>query len=79
VGASRDLGGLVRTVNDATVGQRNAVLFWAGCRLAEREAGAADAAGGRELLREAALAAGLGEAEVERTLDSALTASRGAA
>lgn len=59
------LVGLVRTVREAPVGERNALLFWAACRALEEGHNA------REDLREAALDAGLPEFEVERTLASA--------
>jgi len=61
--------GLARTVREAAEGNRNASLFWAGCRLAERDL---DDDAAREVLRAAALAAGLLEHEVDRTLASAL-------
>jgi hypothetical protein len=65
--------GLARTVREAQVGNRNAVLFWAACRIRERtELGQLDDDQAREALRDSALAAGLGEQETDRTLDSAL-------
>jgi hypothetical protein len=63
------LEGLARTVREAAVGNRNSVLHWAGCRLAERDLDSDDA---RDLLREAALTAGLPEHEIDRTVASAL-------
>jgi RepB DNA-primase from phage plasmid len=59
------LAGLVRTVREAAVGERNGLLFWAACTAREEGHSA------REELRAAALDAGLAEVEVERTLDSA--------
>lgn len=77
---SKMLDGLVRTVNQAAVGNRNATLFWAACRLRERvDACEIDDTEGREALREAALSTGLSETETERTLDSALHAAMAAA
>jgi hypothetical protein len=65
--------GLARTVREARVGNRNAALFWAACRIREcAEHGELDGDQAREALRDAALAAGLGEQETDRTLDSAL-------
>lgn len=59
------LDALVGAVRAARVGERNATLFWAACRACEEGHDA------REELRQAALDAGLGEVEVERTLGSA--------
>jgi RepB DNA-primase from phage plasmid len=59
------LGRLVRTVREAAVGERNALLFWAACRAQEEGHEA------REELHQAALAAGLAEHEIESTLSSA--------
>jgi Bifunctional DNA primase/polymerase, N-terminal len=68
---SRDparLAGLVRAVRQAPEGRRNAMLYWAGCRMAE----AGTPEGWRESLEQAAADAGLDAAEVADTLDSAL-------
>lgn len=59
------VAGLVRSVREAAIGERNAVLFWAACRAQEEGHDA------REELHQAAIDAGLPEFEVERTLDSA--------
>ena len=59
--------GLVRTVADATDGNRNHALFWAACRAVE---GGADPAVFADLLH-AAVTAGLTEREAERTIQSA--------
>jgi RepB DNA-primase from phage plasmid len=64
-GTTGSLAGLVRTVREAPEGERNARLFWAACRAADEGHDA------REELREVALAVGLPEHEVARTLDSA--------
>jgi RepB DNA-primase from phage plasmid len=64
-GSTGPLEALVRTVRDAQVGERNAVLYWAGCRAVDEGLDA------RELLRQAALDAGLPEREVDATLNSA--------
>jgi hypothetical protein len=73
------LDGLIRKVRDAVPptygkpGERNALLYWAACRVAEHAAGGTlDEAGGRAALHQAALDAGLDQFEIERTLDSAL-------
>jgi len=66
------LEGLLRTVEQAQVGNRNNSLHWAACRAVERIAGGElDAGETYERLRDAALAAGLPEAEVDATLRSA--------
>jgi hypothetical protein len=67
--------GLVRTVRTAEVGNRNCALFWAACRVRERaELDELDGNQASELLRQAALEAGLTEHETDRTLGSALEA-----
>lgn len=58
---------LLRTVESATPGRRNHVLYWAACRAAED--GALD--GIRDDLVAAAMAAGLPEHEARRTVESA--------
>jgi len=63
--ATGSLAALVRAVREAQIGERNALLLWAACRALEEGHNA------REELRQAALEAGLPEAEVERTLQSA--------
>lgn len=55
---------LARTVREAPIGERNAVLFWAACKAHE---GRHDP----ETIRNAGLACGLAEFEVDRTLESA--------
>jgi hypothetical protein len=57
----------------ARPGQRNDKLFWCACRLAELLAEGAPSAW-IELLVEAGVAAGLGEAEVRKTIRSGLGA-----
>jgi hypothetical protein len=70
---AKSLEGLARTVRDAPIGNRNASLYWAACRLAaEANAGRLDAAQASETLRDAALDAGLSETEIRGTLRSAL-------
>lgn len=67
------LDGLARTVAAARPGNRNNALHWAACRARERlDVGEGDPATIRATLRDAALAAGLTEHEVEATLRSAL-------
>lgn len=69
------LDGLARTVAAARPGNRNNTLHWAACRARERlDAGEGDPATIRATIRDAALAAGLTEHEVEATIRSALDA-----
>ena len=63
---SRSLAGLVKFVADSAQGQRNSRLFWAACRAAE--AGVDDAPA---VLLDAAVHAGLAEAEARSTIASA--------
>ncbi len=67
--------GLVRVVAVAVQGGRNKALHWAACRAAERGA-PVDLI---DQLRDAARSVGLADAEIERTIRSALTSGRGAA
>lgn len=72
---SKTLDGLVRKVAENGPGSknRNNALHWAGCRLREHvDEGRLNETEGREALRQAAISAGLGETEIDRTLDSAL-------
>jgi RepB DNA-primase from phage plasmid len=62
---AKSVAGLVTAVAEAQQGNRNAILFWAACTARE------DGLDAREELHHAALEAGLGEFEIERTLDSA--------
>jgi hypothetical protein len=69
----KSLAGLVRVVRDAPIGNRNQLLFWAACRARDHaDTGELDLAGAREELRDAAIAVGLGESEIDATLRSAL-------
>lgn len=66
------LRGLLASVIDAPVGKRNSVLYWSASRAAEmvnEELIDQDAV--RSAIEEAGICAGLGEAEVRRTIDSA--------
>lgn len=65
---SGGVAGLVASVSAAPEGNRNAVLFWAACRVFERHDG--DAPALAELV-DAARVAGLSDIEIERTLRSA--------
>src|SRR5690349_21935740 len=67
----RDLGGLARWVAGQAEGNRNAGLFWAANRALD-----ADPAADLSPLAAAARQAGLGEAEITRTLDSARNRGR---
>jgi hypothetical protein len=70
----RTLAGLVRTVTGAPNGNRNASLHWSVCRLAEHaDAGEINEVQGVIELKQAALAAGLSEVEVDATIRSGLT------
>jgi hypothetical protein len=71
------VAGLIATVAGAQPGNRNRSLFWAACRVRDHR-GDLDEHQAREALRDAALAAGLDEREIEATLRSALD-SRAAA
>jgi hypothetical protein len=64
--ASRDLSGLARWVASQPEGNRNAGLFWAANRALD-----ADPATDLSQLADAARQAGLGDAEITRTLNSA--------
>jgi uncharacterized protein YidB (DUF937 family) len=69
------LGGVLRRVREASVGERNQLLNWAAFTLAQRvTSGELDSGLVQDELRQAALAAGLGETEVERTIRSGLDA-----
>ena len=65
------LAGVLRTLEQAPEGRRNAVLFWAGCRLAEMLAAGAPASW-VEVLERAGEAVGLERGEVRDTVASAL-------
>jgi hypothetical protein len=69
---------LARRVIHTPEGQRNGLLFWAACRLAEEiRSGKIDERSGVAVLTGAALRAGLSEYEAERTIASCLrTGSR---
>jgi hypothetical protein len=73
---SRRLLGLLRTVNTAPGGQRNATLFWAASRAGEMvAAGELDAAHATATLRKVGLAVGLTPAEIDGTVRSGLNQS----
>jgi hypothetical protein len=70
---SRVLAGLVRVVREAGVGNRNHATFWAVHRAADHaSAGTLDGHHALGAIRDAALATGLEEIEVDRTIRSAL-------
>ena len=71
---SRLLAGIARTVGEAQVGNRNEALFWAACRVAEH-ADDLDQTTALDDLRAAAAQAGLGDSEIERTIQSAAKAA----
>ncbi len=67
------LRGLVATVLDAQVGERNNLLHWASCRAAEMiAAGQLDRDTAVDVLARAGEAVGLGPGEVQATIASAL-------
>jgi hypothetical protein len=61
--------GILRKLADAREGERNAVLFWAGCRLAERGISAREA---EAILLPIAIGIGLSDIEVRKTVASAM-------
>jgi hypothetical protein len=61
--------GLYRVVAGASEGERNQLLFWASCRVAEH---GLDTVAASEILMTAAIQAGLPEAEARRTIASGL-------
>ena len=70
---SRVLAGLVRIVREAPTGNRNRATYWAACRVAEHSgAGTLDERRAIEAIRAGALAAGLGEHEVDQVIRSGL-------
>ncbi|WP_162616450.1 bifunctional DNA primase/polymerase [Xylanimonas allomyrinae] len=66
-GSADRFAGLVRAVGSASVGGRNAALFWAACRAVDEDAPEQVF----DDLAAAALSAGLTEREAHRTIDSA--------
>jgi hypothetical protein len=70
--AVHQLKGIVRTIAGAPQGQRNAITFWGGCRLAEMvSAGLIGRSTAIALGVEAASYSGLSRIEAQRTLKSA--------
>jgi hypothetical protein len=67
--------GILRTVVNASEGDRNKLLFWAACRVCDMyQTNEIDRPAGIQmigLLREAAVRAGLGQRETDRTITSA--------
>ena len=61
------VAGLYRVVSEAAEGERNALLFWAACRVAEN---GVDRGAAGEILLSAALKAGLPEREAQATIAS---------
>lgn len=71
--AGRAIDGALRRVADASEGERNQILFWAACRLAERvRSGELSASEAETLLVQAGRAAGLTELEARATVRSAM-------
>jgi len=73
-GGNGNISGLIRVVANARPGNRNAILYWAGCRAAEQE-GLNQNAAARDLIA-AAVAAGLPTREASATVESALRGGR---
>ena len=70
--AARQVEGIVRTIAGAPEGQRNAVTFWGGCRLAEMtKAGLIGRNTAIAVAVEAAARSGLPRWEAQRTIESA--------
>jgi hypothetical protein len=65
-----DISGLVHAVANAVHGNRNALLYWAACRIAEADR--VNRNGAAALLEQAAVQAGLSAAEAAATISSAL-------
>jgi hypothetical protein len=63
------LDGILRRLGNASEGERNAVLFWAACRLHERRMRQSEAEG---LLLPTANGIGLTDFEARRTIGSAM-------
>lgn len=73
--SGRSLDALARVVREAAEGDRNRLLYWSSCRAGEHvRAGRFDAETATATLRDAALTAGLSEAETDRTIRSGLEA-----
>jgi hypothetical protein len=71
--AGRAIDGALRRVAGANEGERNAILFWGACRLAERvRSGDLSASEAEALLVQAGRAAGLSEPEARATVRSAM-------
>lgn len=68
-GSEKGLDGLLRKMASAQEGERNPLLFWAACRMTDREK--LSATTDWEGLEQAALSTGLPEAEIRRTIASA--------
>ena len=72
-GFAYGLRGVVATVLDAKQGERNCVLYWASCRLAEMISdGQLDESDAVDILTRVGEAAGLGPGEVAATVASGL-------
>jgi hypothetical protein len=70
------LEALSNVVRAAAVGNRNRALFWAACRVREHgDNGTLDVDAARQVLCDAAVAAGLTEDEAQRTIRSGLNSS----
>jgi hypothetical protein len=70
--AERQLDGIIRTITQAPMGQRNAIVFWGACRLWELvKRGDLSEGCARRLIISAGTSTGLSTVEVERAFDSA--------
>jgi hypothetical protein len=78
VGDARNLAGLVRLVASANAGARNNLAFWAACRAGEMvAAGMLDTDTAAAVIADAAMRAGLGAVEAERTARSGVRTGLG--
>jgi hypothetical protein len=68
-GGRGSVGGILHKLADAQEGERNAVLFWAACRLAERGMSAREA---EAMLLPITLGIGLSDLEARKTIASAM-------
>jgi hypothetical protein len=74
----RALFGVIRRVVEASEGERNAVTFWAACRVGEMViAGVLSEAAALSVIVEAATRAGLPQRKASRTARSGIRAARG--
>jgi hypothetical protein len=77
--SGRSLDALARVVREAPEHHRNRILFWSSCRVGEHiRAGRLDTTTATAALRDAAIAVGLAEIEIDRTIRSGLETEQAA-